>query len=86
MAWWDDAWNNVDDVFGEPLGPPDAKEILFGEGPELDMHAQHLFVEAFFDGKEDAYQELVDYFWDEYGLDFEEVFEWEDFREWYGNQ
>ena len=27
--------------------------------------------------------ELYDYLWDEYGLDFDNVFDWEGYREWY---
>lgn len=55
-----------------------------------DEYAQHWFNESFLNGdlsdteRENTYKELVDYLWDEYGIDFEEVFDWQDFREWYG--
>lgn len=32
-----------------------------------------------------AMDALVDYLWDEYGIDFDEVFDWEGYREWYEN-
>jgi hypothetical protein len=57
--------------------------VLFGNDFETDAHAQDLFKEAFFNNDEGAYQDLVDWLWDEHGIDFEGVFEWEDFREWY---
>ena len=48
-----------------------------------DPRAQELFTEAFFNDNDQAYQDLVDYLWDVYGLDFEDAFDWEDFRAWY---
>lgn len=54
-----------------------------------DYHLQDLFDDALFrddltpQEREDAYQELIDYLWEEYQLDFEQVFDWEDYREWY---
>ena len=32
------------------------------------------------------YGEFVQYLWDEYGLMFEDVWDWESFREWYDLQ
>jgi hypothetical protein len=32
----------------------------------------------------EAYEDLKDILWDEYGIDFEEIWDWEAFREWYG--
>lgn len=83
MAWWDDAWSNVEDFFDD-IETPDVNEILFGDGSMLDQHAQDLFREAFFENNDSAYIELVDYMWDQYNIDFEDAFSWEDFREWYG--
>ena len=48
-----------------------------------DAEASRLFQEAFFNDNASAYRDLVDYLWDEYGIDFEDAFEWADFREWY---
>ena len=56
-----------------------------------DAYLQVLFDQAMFDpdiapdDREDSYNALVEYLWDEYGLDFEDVFDWEDYREWYEN-
>lgn len=80
MAWWDEFdWEDV----GE-FDSPDVKDILFGEGDVVDERAQALFFEGVIDKDEGAYQDLLDYMWEEYGIDFEEAFDWQDFREWYG--
>jgi hypothetical protein len=57
-----------------------------------DEYAQYWFNEYFFNPdlsdsqREEIYREMVDYMWDEYGIDFEQAFDWEDFREWYDSQ
>lgn len=57
-----------------------------------DTHLQSLFDRAMFDPTPDpsqrqaAYDELLSYLWDEYHIDFEEMFDWEDYREWYETQ
>lgn len=33
-----------------------------------------------------AYYDLLDYMWEEYGYDFEEGFDWDAYREWYDSQ
>ena len=87
MAWYDDAWDNVDDYFGDiSQDPNEVNEILFGDAQHLDQHAQDLFMEAFFNDNDAAYIDLVDYMWDEYNIDFEDAFDWEDFRDWYDAQ
>jgi hypothetical protein len=54
-----------------------------------DAYLQALFDQAMFDPelpageRESAYNAMVEYLWDEYGLDFEDVFDWEDYRDWY---
>lgn len=64
--------------------PPDYKDVLFRENDShFDQRAQDLFSRAVFEGDKAAYSDLVDYMQEEYGIDFEEVFEWQDFREWY---
>ena len=81
MAWYDD-WDS--DWFGET--PPDVNDLLFGGDGIEDPHAQHLFSEAFFNDNSQAYIDLIDYMYDTYGINFEEAFEWEDFKEWYDSQ
>jgi hypothetical protein len=79
MAW--DDFNNDYEVV-----PPDLNDVLFNESdPDFDQHCQDLFVQAVLGEDGDAYMELCEYLWDNYGIDFEELFEWDDFREWYGN-
>ena len=34
----------------------------------------------------DLYESLSTYVFDEYGMEFEDIWDWDDFREWYGNQ
>jgi hypothetical protein len=85
VSWYDDLWDSADDYFtGEPA--PDVNELLFGNSSIVDEHAQHLFMEAFFEGDDKAYIDLVDYMDSEYGIDFEESFDWQDFQEWYESQ
>lgn len=84
-AWYDggDSWD-VDDYFGDVTADPDeVYEVLFGDGSEHDQHAQDLFMEAFFNDNDAAYIDLVEYMWEEHGIDFEDAFDWEDFRAWY---
>ena len=68
---------------------PSLNEILGltidSDGP-MDQHAQDLMVSAIMDKNDSAYAELVDYMWDEYGIDFEEEWDWEDFSDWYNSQ
>lgn len=82
-------WYEYDTETGSLIEIPNqteqVTELLYGPGYAVDTHARDLFEEAFFGHSQQAYDDLVDYIWDEYGIDFEEAFEWEDFREWYGN-
>lgn len=61
----------------------------YGGQAESDPELKELFDAALFDpdisarDREDAYEDLVDYLWDVYGIDFDEMFDWEDYREWY---
>lgn len=83
-------WYEYDDITGEYTEIPivdasqEVSDLLYGPGYAVDTHARDLFEAAVFDHSADAYQALVDYIWDEYGIDFEDAFSWEDFREWYG--
>jgi hypothetical protein len=67
-------------------------EDMISHGPpsiEDDRTLELLFDTALFQtdlnpGDRDAIlDELYNYLWDEYGLDFDEVFDWEGYREWY---
>ena len=79
-----------DDFFS--VGPPESdsdflNDLLFTDD-QGDQHAQDLFDDAIdaslTDAERDAaYDELCDYMWDVYGLNFEDAFDWEAFREWY---
>lgn len=54
-----------------------------------DAYAADLFDKAFFDPsttkeeRESSREALIDYLWNEYEIDFEEAFDWEDYRDWY---
>lgn len=54
-----------------------------------DRGLQMLFDEAMFDmelppwDRDAVYEAMLDYLWDEYGIDFEMDFDWEAYREWY---
>jgi hypothetical protein len=55
----------------------------------LDQHAHDLFWAVMYNDeltvweREDLRFQLADHLWEEYGLDFEYLWDWEDFREWY---
>jgi len=59
-------------------------------GMERDPELQSLFDDAMFnpdldaDERAEAYEMMIDYMWEAYGLDFEDVFDWEAYREYYG--
>lgn len=42
--------------------------------------------ELSYEDRQDVYENLSDYLYDEYGLMFGELWDWEDFRAWYDNQ
>jgi len=80
----DYSWWGGDGDYGALDDADRLQDVLFIENSgTYDEYAQTLFAEAFFDQNQDSYDALVDYLWEEYGLDFEDAFEWEDFREWY---
>jgi hypothetical protein len=65
---------------------------LVGGVPQIadDSALQLLFHEALFDmelsphQREGVLQELERYLWEEYDINFDDVFDWEAYREWYG--
>lgn len=82
MAWDEDDYSaEWGDDFYEP---PDINDILFTDG--FDPHAQELMIAGIMEGDDSKYAELVDYIYEVYGLEFEDVFDWQDFREWYDAQ
>ena len=83
--WDGGGWDEGSDYY-EPMWQRNVNEILFGGEYVVDMHAQGLFREAFFQNNDAAYLDLLDYMWSEYGIDFEDAFEWADFRDWYKAQ
>jgi hypothetical protein len=58
----------------------------------LDSEARELFWDVMYNDelsygqRMDKFEELADYIWDEYGIMFEDVWDWESFREWYDSQ
>lgn len=82
--WWQEEFNALEgEYFAEPDEIP-LNDLLFGGELDVDHHAQELFMEAMFNDNAEAYEALIDYMWDVHGIDFEDAFSWEDFREWYG--
>lgn len=55
-----------------------------------DQYAHDLFYNAFYNdditmsNRLELLETMKDYLWDYYGVDFEAVWDWDDFREWYG--
>lgn len=65
---------------------------LVGNEPEIqtDEQLQMMYHMALFDLdidpaiRAELHDQLGDYLWDEYGIDFDADFDWEAYREWYG--
>lgn len=84
----DDEYFVPDDWYG---AEKDLYDSLVDGDPELgnDHTLQLLFDVALFDSdirpeeREGAMDVLIEYLWDEYGLDFDEIFDWEGYRDWY---
>lgn len=76
QSWGESEWGEWFDSTPEDM----AREALYGDA---DQHAQDLMFDAVFYGDDDKYVELVDYLWDTYGVEFEDVFDWESAREAY---
>jgi hypothetical protein len=58
----------------------------------LDEYAHAWFYEAMYNNdlsmadRLQVMDELADYLFDEYGIDFEAMWDWDDFRDWYASQ
>jgi hypothetical protein len=80
-------WEWGDGEFWGADPSPDLANILYGDDRSImDEHAQQLMMDAIIEGNDNAYAELVEYMWDEYGIDFEDAWDWEDFKAWYESQ
>lgn len=64
-------------------------ELVGFKQDALDREARDMFWDVMYNDelragtRQERYQELVSYLYDEYGLIFEEIWDWEDFRRWY---
>lgn len=67
-------------------------DIIGFTDASFDQTAHDLFYDAMYndnltiDERIEKFDELQDYIYDEYGLYFADVWDWEDFREWYATQ
>lgn len=81
-----DEWYNFERLVFEETFPPDKPEMF------NDEYLQDLFDRAWFNpdvsraDRVAAREELRDYVEDVYDLDFDELFDWEDWAEWYETQ
>lgn len=67
------------------------EQIGFTHDP-VDQTAHDLFYQVMYDDtisqdtRMDLYEALSLHMWDEYGIVFSEIWDWEDFRNWYDSQ
>lgn len=87
----------ADDYDDDGMSYEEQQELLYDvigflDGEPYDTTAHDLFYDAMYNNdlsiqeRMDLFDELQDYLYDEYGLYFEEVWDWEDFKEWYALQ
>lgn len=63
---------------------PDAPDSLYADQYVHDTFGQIMYNdELSSDQRDDLREQLYVYLYDEYGLDFDDLWSWEDFREWY---
>jgi len=82
----------------EPFEPDDFRDeqqeylynlIGFHDNQPQDSTLHELFWEVMYndeltaDDRTAEYENLLAYLYDEYGMNFEDLWDWEDFREWY---
>lgn len=75
------------------LPPDQQREFLYEtigfDSLGSDFYLHDLFWSAMYDNeltndeRDAAYEALNDYIWSEYGIEFDLVWDWEDFRDWY---
>jgi hypothetical protein len=86
-----------DDEDDEGMSREEQQEYLYDvigflDGASYDQTAHSLFYDAMYNDdltieeRIDKFDELQDYLYDEYDLYFADVWDWEDFREWYSLQ
>lgn len=89
--WWDNQWENLPDEWS-PTESRLFEEFVTGSEVSAlanDRLLQALYDEALFnrdisDKDRAAIMETMrDYVWDEYGIDFDDVFDWEGYRDAY---
>lgn len=87
--WWDNQWNELPSEWGETEAVLFEKFLEADSALEHDRLAQALYDEAFFnfdlspEDRHDIMETLKDHLWDEYGIDFDDVFDWEGYRDAY---
>lgn len=94
MANGDDFDPDYDE--GVEFDVPEQQQFLYDllgfVGETQDQYAHDMFWSFSYDDtlsygeRLDIYEQFADYMWEEYGVDFEVVWDWDDFREWYGAQ
>lgn len=89
--YWDEA--AASEIFDDVL---DNVRAGYEEGDSLadrmenDNLLQVLYFEGLYDldlpveERVDLYEKLIEHMWDTYGLDWDDIFDWEAWREWYG--
>lgn len=87
--WWDDQWENLPDEWS-PTESQLFEQFVNGDDlMENDRLLQALYDEAMFNfdlphsDRVLILETMRDYVWDEYGIDFDDVFDWEAYREAY---
>ena len=84
-----------DDEFEPPDSIDDQRDFLyeligFKDDDPQDREVRDLFWDVMYNDelsygqRLDIYEQLSQYLQEHYGLDFQDVWDWESFREWYG--
>lgn len=87
--WWDNQWENLPDEWSDRESALFEQFVDGNSVIENDHLLQALYDEALFNfdlSHEDRaaiMDTMRDYVWDEYGIDFDDVFDWEGYREAY---
>lgn len=91
MPWDDDFDYFIPESWSEEQA--DLYDQLVGSDPIVagDQQLQFLYQEALFDmdlsapDRQIIIDMLDEYLWEEYQIEFDDVFDWESYREWYEN-
>lgn len=88
LAFYEDDWEQYNNQDWDDIPANLWDDVTRGEGWE-DDYGKMLFDMVFVDPVEAdiraaAYEQLTSWFVDYYGYSFDEVFDWEAWREWYG--